>query len=113
MAPEYPYPYPINDCFDIMKWAKENPSTLGVDPSKVIIGGSSAGGNLTAALALKARDAGLGVQGQIINIPNITHPKLFPKDQYKYESTTEFEVCSVLNTKEMTWFWGTWRHRRC
>ncbi|RDW85965.1 hypothetical protein BP5796_04290 [Coleophoma crateriformis] len=107
MAPEYPFPYPINDCFDTLKWCKANAASLGINPEKIIIGGSSAGGNLTASVAMRARDEGVsGIRGQVLNIPNICHPKLFPKDKgYKYESTKEFEVCSMLNTKEMTWYW--------
>ncbi|RDW74849.1 hypothetical protein BP6252_05991 [Coleophoma cylindrospora] len=107
MAPEYPFPYPINDCFDTLKWCKANAASLGINPEKIIVGGSSAGGNLTASVVMRARDEGVsGIRGQVLNIPNICHPKLFPQNKgYKYESTKEFEVCSMLNTKDMTWFW--------
>lgn len=56
LAPEYPYPIAFNECYDIVKWAFENAEYLGIDPSKVVVGGHSAGGNLTAAIALKANE---------------------------------------------------------
>lgn len=64
VAPDYrkaytkPYPAGLNDCYDTLLWAIENADNLGVDPSKIIVAGHSAGGGLTAALTLKARDAG-------------------------------------------------------
>src|SRR5579859_2483821 len=45
-SPEYPFPTPFNDCFDAYTWAVASASELGGDGSKIIAGGSSAGGNL-------------------------------------------------------------------
>ena len=62
IAPDYrkaleaPYPAALNDGYDTLLWLKENAKSLGVIPDKFIIGGHSAGGGLTAAIALKARD---------------------------------------------------------
>ena len=55
-ALEAPYPAALNDCYDTLLWLKENAQTIGVIPDKFIIGGHSAGGGLTAAVALKATD---------------------------------------------------------
>jgi acetyl esterase/lipase len=55
LAPEYPYPIPLEDCYAALTWLAGLPS---VDPAKVAIGGASAGGGLAAALALLARDRG-------------------------------------------------------
>ncbi|WP_123043223.1 alpha/beta hydrolase [Cohnella candidum] len=56
LAPEYPYPAPIEDCYAALVWLAEAAEDLKIDPSRIAIGGASAGGGLTAALALLARD---------------------------------------------------------
>ena len=58
LAPENPYPEGLDDCETVTRWAIANASTFGVPESKVAIAGESAGGNLSAALALRLRDAG-------------------------------------------------------
>jgi acetyl esterase/lipase len=55
LAPENPYPVPLEDCYAALAWLVALPS---VDPARVAIGGASAGGGLAAALALLARDRG-------------------------------------------------------
>lgn len=53
LAPEHPFPTPFEDCVDTLDWAvKEGASKLGVDTKRIVLSGSSAGGNLTAAIAL-------------------------------------------------------------
>jgi acetyl esterase/lipase len=55
LAPEHPYPAPLEDCYSALAWLAALPS---VNPERVAIGGASAGGGLAAALALLARDRG-------------------------------------------------------
>ena len=55
LAPEHPYPASLDDCYEALRWLVGLPS---VDPTKVAIGGASAGGGLAAALALRVRDRG-------------------------------------------------------
>lgn len=55
LAPEHPYPTPLEDCYQVLTWLAGLP---GVDADRVAIGGASAGGGLAAALALLARDRG-------------------------------------------------------
>lgn len=56
LAPEFPYPIPVNDCFQAYRWLVHRPE---VDASKIVIGGASAGGGLAAALAFAIRDSDL------------------------------------------------------
>ncbi|WP_420715844.1 alpha/beta hydrolase [Mycobacterium sp. 663a-19] len=55
LAPEHPYPAPLEDCYSALTWLAGLPA---VDPGRIAIGGASAGGGLAAALALLARDRG-------------------------------------------------------
>ena len=55
LAPEHPYPVPLEDCYRVLTWLAGLP---GVDPGRIAIGGASAGGGLTAACAFLARDRG-------------------------------------------------------
>ena len=56
LAPETPYPGPLEDCYAGLRWVHDHAGELGVDPGRIGIGGSSAGGGLAAGLALLARD---------------------------------------------------------
>ncbi|PKJ52829.1 alpha/beta hydrolase [Bacillus sp. SN10] len=56
LAPEHPYPAPIEDCYAALKWIADSAETLNVDSNRIGVAGVSAGGGLTAALTLLARD---------------------------------------------------------
>jgi len=56
LAPEQPFPAPVEDCYAGSKWLFAHADELGVEPSRIAIGGPSGGGGLTAELALLARD---------------------------------------------------------
>ncbi len=72
LAPEHPYPAPLEDCYAGLKWLVENASELGLDSSRVIIAGGSAGAGLCAGLALLVRDrAELSVTHQVLIYPMI------------------------------------------
>lgn len=63
-APDYtrsvdaPYPAALDDCYAALVWMKQNSERLGIDDSRLFVGGTSAGGGLTAAVCLYARDRG-------------------------------------------------------
>lgn len=58
LAPETPHPGPVEDCYAALKWLHSEAKELGVDTTRIAIGGASAGGGLTAGLALLTRDRG-------------------------------------------------------
>lgn len=58
LAPEHPHPAPVEDVYAGLVWTAEHAKEIGGDPERIVIVGGSAGGGLTAALALLARDRG-------------------------------------------------------
>jgi acetyl esterase/lipase len=70
LAPEFPDPYPVRDCYAGLVWTAEHAAELGIDPDRLIIAGASAGGGLAAGAALIARDEdGPALAGQVLICP--------------------------------------------
>ena len=70
LAPETPYPGPLEDCYQGLRWVHEHAHELGIDAAHIGIAGASAGGGLAAALALLARDRGeVPLRFQLLDCP--------------------------------------------
>jgi acetyl esterase/lipase len=70
LAPETPHPGPVEDCYAGLVWTAEHAAELGIDPARIVVGGASAGGGLSAAVALMARDrGGPELLGQLLIYP--------------------------------------------
>ena len=111
MAPEYRFPYAVNDCYDGIKWCVENAERLGVDKKKIALSGGSAGGNLVSVIALKARDEGFEhanggkIVGVAAQIPVTCHPDAFPSEKYEYTSYEQNDDAPILKSRNARWFW--------
>jgi acetyl esterase len=81
LAPEHTCPAALDDALVALTWAVENAELLGVDASRVAVGGDSAGGNLAAALCLRVRDEfGPDIDFQLLVYPvidcTLSHPSI-------------------------------------
>lgn len=72
LAPEHPYPTPLEDCYAGLAWLSDNAGSLGIDSARVAVYGMSAGGGLAAGLSLLARDRGApGIAFQYLAFPEL------------------------------------------
>lgn len=69
LAPEFPFPTAVDDAWDALQWLHQQADALGLDANSIAIGGDSAGGTLSAVVALMARDAGLPLALQLLFYP--------------------------------------------
>lgn len=79
MGPEDRFPAAVDDCMAATRWVRANAAALGVDASRLAVGGDSAGGNLAAVVAIAARDAGdLPVAFQLLIYPATDQRRIAP-----------------------------------
>jgi acetyl esterase len=100
LAPEHPYPAPLDDCHAALLWLHANAGELGGDPERIAIGGGSAGGNLAAALALRVRDEGgprLLFQSLLIPATDLSGTNTWPS----FEQTGDDYMLTVSGLKQM------------
>lgn len=96
LAPEHPYPAAFRQCCGVLDWARDQAGTLGLDPDRIAVGGDSAGGNLAAALAIHARDAGIGIVAQLLIYP----PCDFDHSRPSYAENAEGPLLKVAGLKQ-------------
>ena len=99
LAPEHPFPAAPEDCYAVTKWVAENSSEIAADPSRIAVGGESAGGNLAAAVALMARDRG----GPRVSLQVL----MYPMTSYDFDTASYHENAEgySLTRKTMMWYW--------
>ncbi len=70
LAPEHRFPAAVEDAITATKWAADNAADYGIDASRLMVGGDSAGGNMAAVVSLAARDGnGPAIAGQVLIYP--------------------------------------------
>lgn len=106
LAPEHPFPAPLNDCYAALEWAVANAGDLGIDANRIAVGGDSAGGNLSAAVAIRARDeSGPKLLMQLLIYPVTCSEMSLPS----YEENAEGYM---LTRDAMVWFWDLYLRNR-
>jgi acetyl esterase/lipase len=98
LAPEHPYPEPVDDARAAFEWAVEHAVELGVDPGRVAVGGDSAGGNMAAVVSRQTRDAGGPQPAMQLLIYPVTD------DVETWASRTLFAEGFLLTEGDMDWF---------
>ncbi len=98
LAPEHPFPAPHDDCWAATAWLAEHASDFGADPTRLAVAGDSAGGNLAAGVALRARDEGLDLAFQLLVYPCID-------TDFARSSMIDNATGYFLDTADMIWFW--------
>jgi len=79
LAPEHPHPAPLEDCYRALRWVYDSAGKLGLDRSRIAVGGASAGGGLAAGLALLARDrAEIKIAFQLLIYPMVDDRNTLP-----------------------------------
>ncbi|MDB4937517.1 MAG: Alpha/beta hydrolase fold-3 domain protein [Labilithrix sp.] len=79
LAPENPFPAPVEDALAALRWAQAHAAELGADPARVGVGGDSAGANLSAAIAqLAVRDGGAPPACQMLVYPAVDRTRPYP-----------------------------------
>lgn len=81
LAPEHPFPAAHDDALAATLWALANASALGGDAARVAVAGESAGGNLAASSAIRVRDLGFTLAGQLLVVPGVD----FARDTVRLE----------------------------
>jgi acetyl esterase len=102
LAPEHPFPAGLDDSWAALQWTAEHANELGGDPARIAVAGDSAGGNLAAVIAQRARDeGGPTLAFQLLWYPSITADLSLP-------SFTENADAPILNREVidafLTWY---------
>lgn len=98
LAPEHPYPAALDDAEAALRWTGRHAAELGADPGRIGVWGDSAGGNIVAALTLRARDGGgPPIAAQCLVYPSVDTSKTYP-------SAEQFARGFVLTAATSLWF---------
>lgn len=102
LAPEYPDPYPVEDCYAGLVWVAAHADELGIDPARIVIAGQSAGGGLAVGTALLARDR----QGPDLMAQILVSPMLDDRDDTV--STRQIDGVGVADRQMNRFAWDAY-----
>ncbi|MES2906706.1 MAG: alpha/beta hydrolase [Pseudomonadota bacterium] len=100
-APEHPWPAAIEDAFAAHEWVVQNAGQLGIDGTRIAIGGESAGGNLATVTALAARDKGAPLPVHQV----LVYPVTDLLAGFNSPSAIENKNAKPLNQAMLSWFY--------
>jgi acetyl esterase len=69
LAPEHTYPAAHEDAYTALLWVRQHINEYGGNPKDIVVAGDSAGGNLSACMALRCREAGIPLTAQVLIYP--------------------------------------------
>ncbi len=98
LAPEHPFPAAVDDCLAAVSWVAGNADELGADPTRIAVGGDSAGGNLAAVVAQQAADRGPRLAAQLLVYPNTCYGA-------DTESLRDNDDRWMFNRHSVDWYW--------
>jgi acetyl esterase len=101
LAPEHPFPAAYEDCLAATRWAGDHLDELGGDVERLVVAGDSAGGNLSAAVALACRDDGPRLAAQLLLYPGVDFT-----DSGEHPSRVTNGEGLFLTAEDMRWFGG-------
>jgi acetyl esterase len=97
LAPEHPFPIPVQDCLASLAWIRENASRLDGDADSVVLCGDSSGGNLAAVAAQQARQLFPGmIKGQVLIYPVTAHYAHARWNSHQTQSSRQFKGMTEL-----------------
>ena len=99
LAPEHKFPAAVDDCYAATQWVAANAAAINGDSGRIAIGGDSAGGNLTAVVAIEARDGG--------GPPLVFQLLVYPVTDYSFSTPSYRDNADgyLLTKDSMVWFW--------
>ena len=124
LAPEHPFPAAVDDVFAVLEWAGGYADAFGADADRVGVAGTSAGGGVAAATALRAGAAGVDVDVQVLLYPMLSAESAFDgpgtpsdasdaandgvggSDDGLRASYVEHEDAALLSTADVAWGWA-------
>lgn len=105
LAPEHKFPAAVDDAYAALCWVAAHAAELNLDPTRIAVGGDSAGGNLAAVTALKSRD----LAGPALRLQMLVYP--ITNDDLNTRSYVENAEGYMLTRSDMSWFWGQYLSR--
>ncbi len=104
-SPEAKYPTALHECYAGTKWVAEHGSEINVDGKRMAVAGNSAGGNLSAAVSLMAKENNLNLKFQLLFWP-VTNAN------FETESYDKFATLGFLTKNMMKWFWDNYAAKK-
>lgn len=103
LSPEYKFPDPMEECYEVSKWVYTNATNLNIIQNRIAIGGDSSGGNISAAVCLLARDrAEFSIAYQVLIYPDLQ------LNAWETKSRIEYGADFPPNNEDSVWYEGNY-----